>query len=68
MLLVEAQPASAHGIGGRTDLPLPAWQMTRAAGFAVAGSFVALGAFCGRPLLEAAANGRELPQWMQPRS
>ncbi len=41
--------------------------MTWAAGFAVASSFVALGAFWGRPLLEAAANGRELPGWMQPR-
>ena len=63
-----ADPASAHGIGGRTDLPLPAWQMTWAAGFAVASSFVALGAFWGKPLLEAAADGRELPSWMQPRA
>jgi len=66
-LLAMAEPASAHGIGGRTDLPLPAWQMTWAAGFAVASSFVALGAFWGKPLLEAAADGRELPGWMQPR-
>ena len=31
-----AAPAAAHGIGGRTDLPLPAWQLAWAAGFAVA--------------------------------
>jgi len=34
-----------HGIGGRIDLPLPVWQLAWAAGFAVAISFVALGAF-----------------------
>ncbi len=61
-----AEPAWAHGIGGRTDLPLPAWQMTWAAGFAVASSFVALGAFWSRPLLHDAAKGRELPGWLQP--
>lgn len=48
----------AHGIGGRTDLPLPAWQLAWAAGFSVAISFVALGAFWEKPLLEAAARGR----------
>ncbi len=61
-----ADPAAAHGIGGRTDLPLPAWQMTWAAGFAVASSFVALGAFWSKPLLESAAKGRTLPRWIQP--
>ena len=50
----------AHGIGGRTDLPLPAWQLAWAAGFSVAISFVALGAFWERPQLEAAARGRAL--------
>ncbi|MAH10006.1 MAG: fenitrothion hydrolase, partial [Acidimicrobiaceae bacterium] len=39
--MVGATPAAAHGIGGRTDLPLPAWQLAWAAGFAVASSFVA---------------------------
>lgn len=50
----------AHGIGGRTDLPLPAWQLAWAAGFSVAISFVALGAFWERPHLAAAARGRVL--------
>lgn len=49
-----------HGIGGRTDLPLPAWQLAWAAGFSVAISFVALGAFWERPHLAAAAKGRAL--------
>jgi len=53
-----AAPAAAHGIGGRTDLPLPAWQLAWAAGFAVASSFVALGAVCATPRLAAAAEGR----------
>ena len=59
-VVVTASPAAAHGIGGRTDLPLPAWQMAWAAGFAVASSFVILGAFWSRPRLEAAAHGRRL--------
>ena len=45
MAMAGATPAGAHGIGGRTDLPLTAWQLAWAAGFAVASSFVALGAF-----------------------
>ncbi|MEM9201362.1 MAG: hypothetical protein AAGC53_06870 [Actinomycetota bacterium] len=53
-----AAPAAAHGIGGRTDLPLPAWQLAWAAGFAVASSFVALGAFWATPRLVAAAEGQ----------
>ena len=57
MAMVGATPAGAHGIGGRTDLPLPAWQLAWAAGFAVASSFVALGAFWAQPRLVAAADG-----------
>lgn len=50
----------AHGIGGRVDLPLPAWQMAWAAAFAVASSFVVLGAFWERPHLAAWSRGRML--------
>ncbi len=57
-VVAAASPASAHGISGRADLPLPAWQFAWAAGFAVAISFVALGAFWSQPRLEAAAEGR----------
>lgn len=58
--LLGATPAAAHGIGGRTDLPLPAWQLAWAAGFAVASSFVALGVFWSEPRLDRAAEGRPL--------
>lgn len=50
----------AHGIGGRSDLPLPVWLFAYGAGFAVLVSFVALGVFWKRPLLAAAARGRLL--------
>lgn len=58
LVLFAAAPAEAHGIGGRTDLPLPAWQLAWAAGFSVASSFVALGAFWSQARLDAAADGR----------
>lgn len=57
---VWAEPAWAHGIGGRADLPLPAWQLAWAAAFAVASSFVVLGAFWDEPKLADAAEGRSL--------
>lgn len=61
-----AAPAAAHGIGGRTDLPLPAWQLAWAAGFSVASSFVALGAFWSQPRLVAAAEGRTIADLTAP--
>ncbi|MCY3644275.1 MAG: hypothetical protein OXG41_11900 [Acidimicrobiaceae bacterium] len=54
-------PAAAHGVGGRTDLPVPAWQLAWAASFAVAASFVALGMFWDTPKFRSAAAGRVLP-------
>ena len=60
-----AGPAAAHGVGGRTDLPIPAWQLAWAASFAVAASFVALGMFWENPRLRAAAAGRALPEPLQ---
>ena len=55
-----ADPAAAHGVGGRTDLPVPAWQLAWAASFAVAASFVALGMFWDTPKFRSAAAGRRL--------
>ena len=60
-----AGPVAAHGVGGRTDLPIPAWQLAWAASFAVAASFVALGMFWENPRLRAAAAGRALPEPLQ---
>ena len=37
-----ASPALAHGIGGRSDLPLELWQFLYAAGAALVVSFLAL--------------------------
>jgi hypothetical protein len=55
----------AHGVGGRSDLPLPAWLFAYGAGFAVLISFVALGILWPRPRLAAAAAGRELASRVQ---
>ena len=60
-LWVSADPVHAHGVGGRTDLPVPAWQLVWAASFAVAASFVALALFWEEPRLRRAAAGRSLP-------
>ena len=60
-----AGPAAAHGVGGRTDLPIPAWQLAWAASFAVAASFVALGMFWETPRLRSAAAGRALSEPLQ---
>jgi len=43
--LATAAPASAHGLGGRTDLPLPVWMFVYGAAGAVVVSFAALAAF-----------------------
>ena len=72
-LWTSADPAAAHGVGGRLDLPVPLWQLAWAASFAVAASFVALGMFWNTPRFRAAAAGRQLPRpfqlgcWIQAR-
>lgn len=58
-----ASPAWAHGIGGRSDLPLPTWLFAYGAGFAVLISFVALAVVWPKPRLEAAAVGSAMPPW-----
>lgn len=64
-LWVSADPAAAHGVGGRLDLPVPVWQLAWAASFAVAASFVVLGMFWETPRFRAAAAGRNLPKPFQ---
>ena len=72
-LWATADPAGAHGVGGRLDLPVPLWQLAWAASFAVAASFVALGMFWDTPRFRSAAAGRILPRpfqlacWVQAR-
>ncbi|CAN5752829.1 hypothetical protein BH23ACT1_BH23ACT1_15380 [soil metagenome] len=53
----------AHGIGGRSDLPLPLWMFAYGAGTALLISFVALRVLWPRPRLDAAAEGRPAPGW-----
>lgn len=51
----------AHGVGGRTDLPVPVWLAIYGAGIAVVLSFAALGALWPRPRLTG-EKGRPLPR------
>ncbi len=64
-VVATAPSAWAHGVGGRVDLPVPAWQLAWAASFAVAASFVALGMLWDVPRLQAASKGRALPRALQ---
>lgn len=50
----------AHGIGGRTDLPLPAWMFRYGAAAAVLASFAALALFWPRARLEGGKPDRAL--------
>ena len=60
-VLGAAAPVAAHGVGGRTDLPVPAWQVAWAAACAVGLSFVAVGWLWRKPRLRAASSGKPLP-------
>ncbi len=53
--------ADAHGLIGRTDLPIPAWLFGWGASVVLVVSFVALGALWKRPLLQGAPT-RPLPR------
>jgi hypothetical protein len=59
-------PALAHGLVGRTDLPIPSWLFGWAAAMVLVVSFVALGALWRQPRLQE-AGGRPLlriPGWV----
>jgi hypothetical protein len=49
--------AAAHGLGGRSDLPLPLWLFAYGAAAALLISFVALGVFWPRPRFEGGLVG-----------
>jgi hypothetical protein len=57
-----ASPAAAHGIGGRSDLPLPLWQFLYAAGAALIVSFLALRLLWPQARLTGASEGTALPR------
>ena len=65
LLLAMAEPAHAHGLGGRLDLPIPIWQFAWAAAFAVLVSFAALGHYWTRPRLGPASRGVPLPAGLE---
>lgn len=49
-----------HGLGGRADLPLPAWMFGYGAAVTVVASFAALAVFWPRPRLEGGVAGRSV--------
>ena len=55
-----ASPASAHGLGARTDLPLPLWMFAYGAAAALLISFAGLAVFWRTTRLEVGIEGRVL--------
>lgn len=53
----------AHGLGVRSDLPVPPWVAIYAGAFAVVVTFVALAFLWRRPTLSAHRRGAALPPW-----
>ena len=60
LLLAGATPASAHGLGARTDLPLPLWMFAYGAAAALLISFAGLAVFWRTSRLEGGVPGRVL--------
>ncbi|HUR23953.1 MAG TPA: hypothetical protein VMZ73_08805 [Acidimicrobiales bacterium] len=58
MVVAGASPASAHGLGARTDLPLPLWMFAYGAGAALIISFAGLAVFWRTNRLEGGIEGR----------
>jgi hypothetical protein len=64
-ILVAAPPAFAHGIGGRTDLPVPRWLFVFGAATALIVSFVALSTLWTEPRFEGRPTPSARPSWIQ---
>jgi hypothetical protein len=63
-VLAAPEPAAAHGLAGRADLPIPEWLFAWAAAAVLLVSFVALGTLWRRPQLEDHEGFRPLPDWL----
>ena len=57
LVVATPQPALAHGLGGRVDLPVPRWLFVWGAAAALVISFVALGALWRQPRFEGRRDG-----------
>jgi hypothetical protein len=66
--VVAPAPALAHGIGGKTDLPVPRWLFAWAAAVVLVVSFVALATLWPKPRLERARSRvlLRLPRALEP--
>ena len=62
--LIAPATASAHGLGGIRDLPIPGWLFLFGGATVLIVSFLALGVLWREPRLDASA-GTPLPAWMQ---
>lgn len=58
-------PVWAHGIGGRTDLPVPRWLFVFGAATALLVSFVALSMLWKEPRYEGRTTRSARPSWLQ---
>ena len=67
-ILVVPDAASAHGIGGATDLPIPGWLFAWGATAVLILSFVALGVLWPKPRLESMGSrpALTLPRFAEP--
>lgn len=66
-VLLDARPASAHGIGGRADLPVPLSFFLIGAGVALVISFVALAVLWPEPRFQTALRTRPIAApWLSP--
>ncbi|HKZ75220.1 MAG TPA: hypothetical protein VJ259_01010, partial [Actinomycetota bacterium] len=54
-----------HGLGGRSDLPVPLWLAVYGGASAVVLSFLVLGAFWVTPKLKGESAGRPIPEALQ---
>jgi len=64
-VVIAAEPVAAHGLGGRSDLPLPLWLVVYGASAALLASFVALAVLWPKPRFEGGVRELVLPTSLQ---